>query len=133
VTTTTTTTLPGTAVPDVSGSWLFAAAIETDGCSLDPSYDAIESALVVSQEANLLSGIAEGEPASGQVTGGGWTFTTAPDCRLVPGSDERCCLTFSVDVGAFGSPAAATGAAVAQCDQGSSCQATWTGSVTRVD
>ncbi len=137
---TTTTTLPPLPVPDVSGTWTFEGAIVEHACGFNESYEAIESTLVVLQNGNTLSGSAtaqpiEGDdvPASGQVTGGGWTFATAPDCRVVPDSDETCCLTFSVDVGEFGSPAAATGTAIAACDQGSSCQAAWVGSVTRVE
>ena len=127
----TTTTLPS-AAHDVSGSWDFTGAIVQRGCGFDASYDTIESSLVVSQQGSVLSGSTEGAPASGQVSAGGWTFVTQPDCRQVPGSTATCCLTFSIDVDGFGSPATAQGTATAQC-QGSMCQAHWTGSVTRGD
>jgi len=60
-----------------------------------------------------------------------WTFASAPDCRRVLGTTQTCCVTFSVTVDGFGSPATATGTAIANCAQGYICQTHWTGSVTK--
>jgi hypothetical protein len=126
----TTTTTPTGPPADVAGTWDFESAIVQGGCGFDASYDSIESTLVVSQQGSVLSATTEGAPASGDVTAAGWTFTTKPDCRVVPGTRETCCVTFSVDVDGFGSPASAQGTAIANCGQGSSCRTHWTGSVT---
>jgi hypothetical protein len=126
----TTTTTPTGTPSDVAGTWDFEGTIVQRGCGFDASYDSIGSTLVVSQQGSALSGTAEGSPATGDVTASGWSFGTQPDCRVVPGTSETCCVTFSVDVDGFGSPASAQGTAVANCGQGSICTARWTGTVT---
>lgn len=133
--TTTTTTLPP-GVPSVAGTWRFDGAVVQRGCGYDESYDVIESQLNVLQQAAALSGSMvgiEGRQAAGEVTGGGWSFATTPDCRPLPASTEVCCLSFAVSAAGFASPATAAGTATAQCDGPSSCVARWNGSVTRVD
>ena len=129
--TTTTTTIPATVPADVAGTWDFEGGIVQRGCGFDASYDSIESTLVVSQQGSALSGTTEGATASGNVSGSGWTFTSAPDCRRVLGTTETCCVTFSVSVDGFASPATATGTAVQNCALGFICQTHWTGSVTK--
>jgi hypothetical protein len=57
--------------------------------------------------------------------------TPARVCGRVLGTTQTCCVTFSVTVDGFGSPATATGTAVANCAQGYICQTHWTGSVTK--
>jgi hypothetical protein len=129
----TTTTLPPAGVQVVAGVWTFDGTVAQHGCSLGASYDTIVSSLSVAQDARALSGAIEGAAASGDVGDAGWTFATRPDCRNVPGSAGQCCLTFAVGVDGFGSPGGADGTASARCDDGSSCEAHWTGTVKRAD
>ena len=129
----TTTTLPPAGVQAVAGMWTFDGTVAQHGCSLGASYDSIVSSLSVAQDARTLSGAIEGVAASGDVGDAGWTFATQPDCRNVPGSTGQCCLTFAVGVDGFGSPGGADGTASARCDDGSSCEAHWTGTVRRAD
>jgi hypothetical protein len=127
--TVTTTTLPPPGVVAVAGTWTFDGTIVQPGCNI--AYD-IESTLAVSQDGAVLTGTVEGVPGSGTAGASEWTFGTAPDCRQVPGSTDVCCLEFAVDAAAATSPASAQAVASATCDGGSTCEARWTGTVTRV-
>jgi hypothetical protein len=146
VTTTTTTTSTTTTLPDpsvttttlppdlaaVAGSWLFEShTIVGPACGFGEADDLIASTLAVRQDGAALSGTMEGTPASGVVTGDTWSFASQDDCRLVPATDEICCLTFRVDASGVTSPAGAQGTATATCSGGSTCAARWAGSVTR--
>jgi hypothetical protein len=125
---TTTTLTPAGAV---AGTWRFEGTLAQPGCSFDDSFVAIVSSLAVSQAGAALSGTVEGAPATGQARADGWTFSTLPDCRPVPGTERSCCLTFSVASAGVTSPSPAEGTAAASCDDGSTCTARWAGSVAR--
>jgi hypothetical protein len=124
----TTTTLPAGVVA-VAGGWRFGGTVVQPGCNID--YD-IESTLAVSQDGAALTGTIEGVPGSGTASASGWSFGTAPDCRQVPDSTEVCCLHFTVEADGATSSASAQAVAGATCDDGSTCEARWTGTVTRI-
>ena len=135
---TTTTTLPGTSpvtttttlppgVPAVAGAWTFEGTIVQAGCTL--SYD-IESALSVQQDGSALSGTMEGRAATGTVTATGWTFAWSVDNLEAPGA--TCSRSFVITVPGVTSPVPADATATASCSDGSTCEARWTGSLTRV-
>lgn len=127
----TTTTLPPN-VAAVAGAWTFEShTIVEPACGFGDADDLIVSALTVMQDVTALAGSMEGAPATGEVAGATWTFSSQPDCRVVPGTGDTCCLRFTVDAAGVGSSAPATGTATAACDDGSSCASRWAGSVTR--
>jgi len=121
-----TTTLPP-GVPAVAGAWTFEGTIVQAGCTLH--YD-IESALSVQQDGSTLFGTMEERPATGTVTATGWTFTWSEDDLQAP--DMTCSRTFVVSASGVLSPVAAAATATGSCSDGSTCEARWAGSVTRV-
>jgi hypothetical protein len=125
---TTTTTVPPALV---GGEWVFAGTQVQPGCGFDESFAEIGATLVVAQGGAALNGRIEGAAAAGQVSAGGWTFATLPDCRPVEGTEVSCCLSFGVASGGVVSPSPAEGTATGSCDDGSTCTARWVGSLTR--
>jgi hypothetical protein len=125
--TTTTTTLPPPSVPAVGGNWTFDGVLAQAGCNLN--YD-IVSSLAVLQDGSTLYGTMEGRAAAGTVNATGWSFAWNVGNLQAP--DATCTQSFLVAVTGVTSPAAAEGTASASCTDGSTCQARWTGSVTRV-
>jgi len=81
----------------------------------------------VSQDGSTLYGTMEGRAAAGTVHSGGWSFEWN-----VGASGTTCTQGFVVAVTGAASPAGAEAVASASCSDGSTCQARWTGSVTRV-
>ena len=125
--TTTTTTLPPAGVPAVGGNWIFDGVLAQAGCNLN--YD-IVSSLAVQQDARTLYGTMEERAAAGAVDANGWSFSWNVGNLQAP--DATCTQSFLVSVTGVTSPAAAEGTATASCTDGSTCQARWTGSVTRI-
>lgn len=125
--TTTTTTLPQPGVPAVGGDWTFDGVLAQAGCNLN--YD-IVSSLAVLQDGSTLYGTMEGRAAAGTANATGWSFAWNVGNLQAP--DATCTQSFLVAVTGVTSPAAAEGTASASCTDGSTCQARWTGSVTRV-
>src|SRR5262245_48392003 len=122
----TTTTLAPADVPSVAGNWTFQGTMVQPGCNLNAdTYHQISSALVVQQDGQALSGTMEGHAAAGAASASGWSF------EWKVGDGAPCTQRFVVDATGVSSPAAAEGVASATCNDGSSCQARWTGSVTR--
>lgn len=101
------------------------------GCNLnDTNYHEIVSSLAVAQDGSTLDGTMEGRAAAGTVNATGWSFEWNVGNLQAPGA--TCSQRFVVAVAGVTSPAAAEGTASASCTDGSTCQARWTGSVTRV-
>ena len=125
--TTTTPTLRQPGVPAVGGNWTFDGVLAQAGCNLN--YD-IVSSLAVLQDGSTLYGTMEGRAAAGTVNATGWSFAWNVGNLQAP--DATCTQSFLVAVTGVTSPAAAEGTASASCTDGSTCQARWTGSVTRV-
>jgi len=139
-TTTTTTTTPGTASPtttttlapsDVAGIWSFQGTVASDGCGQPDLFDVVQAAISVTQDGTALSGTIGASPATGEVSGSGWTFVTAQDCRPSGDPGTICCLTSQVQAEGFGSPSPAQGLGTAQCSDGFACEVHWDGSLTR--
>ena len=123
----TTTTLAPADVPSVAGNWTFDGTLAQPGCNLNVD---IESSLVVSQDAGTLYGTMEGHAAAGSVSASGWSFEW--NVGNLQAAGATCARHFVITATGVTSPAAAEGVAAATCTDGSSCEARWTGSVTRV-
>lgn len=127
----TTTTLPPFTGPSVAGTWLFEGVLAEAGCNFsDDEYHEITSALAVLQDGSTLSGTMDGAAAAGAVSATGWSFNWNDGYR--ESAEATCRRRFTVTATGPGSPTPADATATAICTDNSTCQARWTGSVTRV-